>query len=374
MNGEEDMLSNIPEIHCTENGQCDKESLWKEIVGPQYLEWVGFPSTLGESETSGIDHPLPDLPRGRSRFAQFFAENEHLWRQQELEFQNATLLTGQRRTLSPKDRLTKVATVWISSPDSEMGRMQSISRETQLYSDDSHLQHDRTCIESVATNRIRAIWQPDEFSLPVPVPYFPPHFPPPEPQFQPPSQHPELSPIQRPQFTDQSIQEYMSPPIRMIPFSPPHIYAFQYGPNEHNWPLIHEIYGTAIGIILKCMDREIDCERLNSLYQDEWLQSQGLPIPATRWILEGYYFGQPLFVAAGDRVFNAVMRRRELKEKIRLGVDSSQWPGDTDFCELRNACESIRRKALEFLERWGDLFEQEWIAVRRSRRNENYAG
>ena len=67
-----------------------------------------------------------------------------------------------------------------------------------------------------------------------------------------------------------------------------------------------------------------------------------------------------------------VRKRRELKEKINKGVEAGKWPGDTDFSELRNTCEILRKRALEFLERWGDLFEMEWVATRKQQRREGY--
>lgn len=140
--------------------------------------------------------------------------------------------------------------------------------------------------------------------------------------------------------------------------------------NECNWPLVYEIYGTAIGIILKCMSSDLSRQGYPStdlFRQDKWLQEQGLPYPATRWILDRYYYTHPFFHQVGERVQIGVRKRRELKEKIKVGVDSGLWPGDTDFSELRNSCEILRRKALEFLERWREVFEREWAALRQRR-------
>ena len=144
----------------------------------------------------------------------------------------------------------------------------------------------------------------------------------------------------------------------------------RYRDNEYNWPLVYEIYGTAIGIILKCMSKEITIQGIPTtdvFRQDKWLQEQGLPYPTTRWILDRYYYQDTFFHQVGERVTLGARKRRELKDKIKVGVEARMWPGDTDFSELRNTCEILRRKALEFLERWGDLFEKEWVAMRQRR-------
>jgi len=148
-------------------------------------------------------------------------------------------------------------------------------------------------------------------------------------------------------------------------------FSTRYKDNEYNWPLVYEIYGTAIGIILKCMSKDITTIQGNPttdvFQQDKWLKEQGLPYPSTRWILDRYYYQYAFFYQVGERVTLGVRKRRELKDKIKVGVEASMWPGDTDFSELRNTCEILRRKALEFLERWGDLFEKEWVAIRQRR-------
>ena len=160
------------------------------------------------------------------------------------------------------------------------------------------------------------------------------------------------------QFTDFEESSYI-----------PH-FVTRYKDNEYNWPLVYEIYGTAIGIVLKCMTKEIITIQGNPtdvFQQDKWLKEEGLPYPTTRWILDRYYYQNTFFHQVGERVTLGVRKRRELKDKIKVGVEASMWPGDTDFSELRNACEMLRRKALEFLERWGDLFEKEWAAMRQRR-------
>jgi hypothetical protein len=153
--------------------------------------------------------------------------------------------------------------------------------------------------------------------------------------------------------------------------SPIQWHSTRYMENEYNWPLVYEIYGTSIGIILKCMSNDLTTQgyhySTDLFRQDKWLQEQGLPYPTTRWILDRYYFAIPFFHQVGERVQIGVRKRRELKEKIKVGLDAGMWPGDTDFSELRNSCEIIRRKALEFLESWGGIFEKEWAALRQRR-------
>ena len=183
------------------------------------------------------------------------------------------------------------------------------------------------------------------------------------------------------QEEEYQLQEYQTPdpePLHIIdyeqiyppppPQSQPH-YLPRWAENNTYWPLVHEIYGTAIGIILKCMSRQLPHTTIDPFTQDSWLQSQGLPFPATRRFLDRYYFPSGAFRQVGDRVAGSgVRKRRELKERINKGLEAGKWPGDTDFSEMRNTCEVLRKKGLEFLERWGDLFEMEWVAARQQQR------
>ena len=184
------------------------------------------------------------------------------------------------------------------------------------------------------------------------------------------------------QGQDYQEEEYHEPNPDLLPitdhdhqtFSPHHPhphYLPRWVENNNYWPLVHEIYGTAIGIILKCMARQLP-HPPDPFTQDRWLQSQGLPYPATRRLLDRYYFPSRHFRQVGDRVACRGRKRRELKERINKGVEAGKWPGDTDFSEMRNTFEILRKKGLEFLERWGDMFEMEWVAAREQQRKEGY--
>ena len=152
-------------------------------------------------------------------------------------------------------------------------------------------------------------------------------------------------------------------------------YTSRYMVNEYNWPQVYEIYGTAIGIILKCMHKEITIMQgpeasMNVFLQDQWFRQKDLPYPTIRLILDLYYFQNPSFYQFGELVSSkGVRKRKDLKDKIKVGVDAGMWPGDTDFSELRNACEILRKKALALLEKWGEVFEQECAMLRQKRRD-----
>ena len=227
-------------------------------------------------------------------------------------------------------------------PDPETGQMHSIPGTAQIYSNGhayptTQLYVDTQVARNMPANR--HLWDPNEAR----------------------PQQPQQSPQQEMkarQFTDFEQSGYVPQ------------FTTRYRDNEYNWPLVYEIYGTAIGIILKCMSKEITIQGVPTtdvFRQDIWLQEQGLPYPTTRWILDRYYYQDAFFYQVGERVTLGVRKRRELKDKIKVGVEASMWPGDTDFSELRNACEMLRRKALEFLGKWGDLFEKEWFALRQKR-------
>lgn len=229
-------------------------------------------------------------------------------------------------------------------PDPETGEMYSIPGTSQVYSNGhaypaTQLYVDTQVARNMPANR--PLWDPNETA--------------------PPPQQQQLSPQQEMNarsFTDFGESSYIPQ------------FTTRFRDNEYNWPLVYEIYGTAIGIILKCMAKEITTQGIPTtdvFRQDKWLQEQGLPYPTTRWILDRYYYQDTFFYQVGERVTLGVRKRRELKDKIKVGVEAGMWPGDTDFSELRNTCEILRRKALEFLERWGELFEKEWVAMRQRR-------
>jgi len=230
--------------------------------------------------------------------------------------------------------------------DPETGETHSIPGTSQVYSNGhaypaTQLYVDTQVARNMPANR--PLWDPNEVPSQQPQP------------------QPQISPQQEMnvrQFTGFEESSYIPQ------------FTTRYRDNEHNWPLVYEIYGTAIGIILKCMSKEITIQGIPTtdvFRQDKWLQEQGLPYPTTRWILDRYYYQDTFFYQAGERVTLGVRKRRELKDKIKVGVEAGMWPGDTDFSELRNTCEILRRKALEFLEKWGDLFEKEWVAMRQRR-------
>ena len=236
-------------------------------------------------------------------------------------------------------------------PDPDTGEMHSLPGTAQVYSNGQPYPNIQIYVDSQTARNMptdRLLWNPNEAQLQQPTE---------------PNLHPGKEGICSPHPADLEM-------LGMTCIPMPSYNIPRYMDNEHNWPLIFEIYGTAIGIIMKCMCREIDIQGCPSdlFRQDKWLQEQGLPYPATRWILDRYYFPNPFFSQVGDRVIVGVRKRRELKEKIKVGVEAGMWPGDTDFSELRNACETLRRKALELLERWGDLFEN----VSRQRRDGYY--
>jgi hypothetical protein len=109
--------------------------------------------------------------------------------------------------------------------------------------------------------------------------------------------------------------------------------------NQESWPDVYEIYGTAIGIVLRCMDRDIG-NTPHPLQREHWFRQQGLP--SCRQILE-YYDNIPQFQKT------CTAKRRQMKNIIKVGVDSMIWPGDTKFSEMRDTCENIRKKALQLL-------------------------
>lgn len=238
-------------------------------------------------------------------------------------------------------------------PDPETGEMNSVPGTAQVYSNGLTYPNTQIYVDTqVARNmpESRPLWDPNEAIAPTSTP-------------QQRQSQPDLSNLEiNPRFMDFTRTNFY--------YYPTQIHIPRHQENEYNWPLVYEIYGTSIGIILKCMFTELSKKAHNTtdlFGQDKWLQEQGLPYPATRWILDRYYYPQQFFHQVGERVQIGVHKRRELKDRIKVGLDSGLWPGDTDFSELRNSCEIIRRKALEFLEKWGDIFEKEWATLRQRR-------
>jgi hypothetical protein len=147
----------------------------------------------------------------------------------------------------------------------------------------------------------------------------------------------------------------------MDPVPPPHSYYPHRGSRDpqpsHSvqaWARVHAVYGTAIGIILKCLQLQAYPQPT----EIQWLRNLGLPHTLAPHILQEHYYGNPAFYQIGEAVLTR--KPRDLKDCIRTGVESALWPGDTDFSELRNTFESIRRKGLELLDRYRNTFDDEF--------------
>ena len=130
------------------------------------------------------------------------------------------------------------------------------------------------------------------------------------------------------------------------------------------WPRVYEVYGTAIGIVLKSMYFKQPPDIPANVHS--WLLELGLPLDKTQMILEDHYCRNPNFYEIGHCVCQR--RPRELKELLRTGVEAASWPGNTDFSELRASFELLRRKALELLEQYRDIFDNEYRSERRQHR------
>ena len=109
------------------------------------------------------------------------------------------------------------------------------------------------------------------------------------------------------------------------------------------WPRVYEVYGTAIGIVLKSMYFKQPPNIPGNVHS--WLLELGLPLDKTKMILEDHYCRNPNFYKIGYCVCQR--RPRELKQRLRTGVEAASWPGGTDFSELRVTFELLRRKVLE---------------------------
>jgi hypothetical protein len=148
------------------------------------------------------------------------------------------------------------------------------------------------------------------------------------------------------------------------PVPPPNSYYYrgsrepQTSRNVEAWARVHEVYGTAIGIILKCLQLQ-DYPQPTEI---QWLRDLGLTYTLAPHILQEHYYGNPSFYEIGEAVFTR--KPRDLKECIRTGVESCSWPGNTDFSELRNAFEAIRRKGLDLLDRYRNTFDDEFRRLR----------
>jgi len=155
-------------------------------------------------------------------------------------------------------------------------------------------------------------------------------------------------------------------PSRQLWACPPRLYSPPYRliRETQAWPRVYEVYGTAIGIILKSMCFKEPPDVPGNLRS--WLLDLGLPLDRTQMILEDHYSRNPNFYEMGHHVCRR--RPRELKERLRTGVEAASWPGNTDFSELRATFELLRRKALELLEQYRDFFDDEYRLQRRQHR------
>ena len=127
-------------------------------------------------------------------------------------------------------------------------------------------------------------------------------------------------------------------------------------PAMDNWPEVYKIYGTAIGVIIKHMNR-LGCSTKARSDVDNWLKSQGFPFPQTQTLLDIYYCTDPGFWDAGQEVVQGNRQPNELRDIVGRMVTPSYWPGDMYFVTMRDACEYFRKRALEYLDSWGNPFE-----------------
>lgn len=320
--------------------------------------YVAMPSTCPEdyypSQESNAasfqmypDHPpsFKEYPiTSRHIYCQRFFQNSHMQDQNDFKTHDTQMNERvQQNIIKAQPQNKAPVPIWTPEcyPDPETGEMHSIPGTAQVYSNGQKYPNAQIYIDTKVARNMptdRPIRHPNEVPTPQPDSY---------------SEQLEMNP--RPKDYEQ------------WNYAPMQLYTTQYSRNECNWPVVYEIYGTVIGIILKCMYTEISPRGYpppDLFRQDKWLQEQGLPYPYTRWILDRYYYTDEFFYQVGERVQIGVHKRKELKEKIKVGLNAGLWPGDTDFSEMRGSCEILRRRALEFLERCGDIFEKEWRTLR----------
>ena len=128
--------------------------------------------------------------------------------------------------------------------------------------------------------------------------------------------------------------------------------------NLGQWRRVQEVYGTSIGVLLTSMII-MNADVSNYAEKDRWLIHQGLS-DVTRQILHGRIRVPPQISGAMYMDFPPPRKRKELKEAIKVAVEPSSWPGNTEFSALRVHFESIRRKALELLELLREDFNNIW--------------
>lgn len=241
--------------------------------------------------------------------------------------------------------------------DYETGEMNSIPGSAKVYSNgypDGQLYVYNDTARNMPTNRpvftfeeaVPAIMETESFSVVVPQP--------------PPLQLPNFTEMMDmcPAGTHHQPQNHQPWTYRSQTYNPSN---YRIAGESYAWLRVYEVYGTAIGIILKSMylqtPPKIPGDELS------WLLQLGLPLERTQFILEMHYYRNPNFYDVGNRLYRH--RPRELKDRLRTGVEASSWPGNTDFSELRATFEILRRKALELLERYRDVFDQEYRLKRR---------
>jgi hypothetical protein len=115
------------------------------------------------------------------------------------------------------------------------------------------------------------------------------------------------------------------------------------------WSQVFRIYGTAIGILWKCGNSQSDeiSQSFNS-----WIDSQSPKIHSL--LSQRNLHVRPEVYHVAQTTVGYPNKRKDLKEAIRMAVVARNWPGDSDFSELRVHLEEIRKKALEMLDRFPD--------------------
>lgn len=144
-------------------------------------------------------------------------------------------------------------------------------------------------------------------------------------------------------------------------------------PIEAVWQDVYHIYGTAMGILIKCFEFESQASGKiqNHLFEDSFLERQELPRRSTRELMNLFY-SDIRYQEFGDSVIRGERRRRDLKQAIKNGVGAGVWPGNTDFSELRSGFELVRKKATQFLTSYSDQFDAAWEAWRSQRNNGSF--
>jgi hypothetical protein len=116
---------------------------------------------------------------------------------------------------------------------------------------------------------------------------------------------------------------------------------------------VHRIYGAAIGILLRCLQREIPDYTGQQRYQ--WLQKhfRDHDMHFIIRILDIYKAEE------GYRV-SIIRKRTDLKSELYSVVRPFEWPGDVEFSNLMKPFEVLRKKAQELLSEYKDEFDEDW--------------